>query len=165
MIARPIANVRLLRQAQMVAPASRKPRRRTKGNYVVRMPRRGGGGVSEHERPVRKQNLGRCCGPVTSSKNSIITAPFAQLFAKMPAYGSLGAHDVHCWRSPPSVEWGHVLMPIRDHQHICRDDGRRTYQVNRPPICLAIPVGTSKRLVGEIQRVVCLSKRSGVGDH
>jgi len=33
-------------------------------------------------------------------------AGFAQLLAKMPAYGSFSAHDVHCWSSPPSVQLG-----------------------------------------------------------
>src|SRR5712675_217136 len=32
----------------------------------------------------------------------------------MPAYGSLPAHGVHCWSSPPSVQLGDVLMLIRD---------------------------------------------------
>jgi hypothetical protein len=44
----------------------------------------------------------------------VLTASFAQLLAKMPAYGSLSAHDVHCWFSPPSVQLGDVLMLIRD---------------------------------------------------
>ena len=45
---------------------------------------------------------------------TVLTASFAQLLAKMPAYGSLSAHDVHCWFSPPSVQMGDVLMLIRD---------------------------------------------------
>jgi hypothetical protein len=41
-------------------------------------------------------------------------AVFTQLFAKMPAYDSSAAHDVHCWGSPPSVQSTHELMLIRD---------------------------------------------------